>query len=255
LSLDGRFPYLDWPGPIAFAHRGGALEQPENTMRAFEHAVGLGFRYLETDVQVTADGKAVIFHDDTLDRVTDRLGPISALPWREVRRARVAGTEPIPLLEDALGAWPDIRWNIEPKQEAGVEPLADVVRRTGTIDRVCLGSGRDARVARLRRLLGPRLCTAAGAIAIARLRVASLGVRVGSIADACAQVSLSYRGVPLVDGRFVAAAHGLGLPVHVWTIDGAAQMHRLLNLGVDGIMTDRPTVLRKVLQDRGEWAD
>lgn len=254
-GLDSNFPYLDWPGPIAFAHRGGALEQPENTMKAFEHAVGLGYRYIETDVQLTADGEVVVFHDDTLDRVTDRLGRISELPWAEVRRARVAGTEPIPLLDDVLGAWPEVRWNIEPKRAPSVGPLARAIRRTNTIDRVCLGSASEGRLSRLRRLLGPRLCTATSAMATSRVRLAGFGIRTGSIAGACLQVSPSYKGVPIVDRRFVGAAHRLRLPVHVWTIDGAGQMNRLLDLGVDGIMTDRPTVLRRVLEDRGLWVE
>jgi glycerophosphoryl diester phosphodiesterase len=251
--MSTRFPYLDWPGPIAFAHRGGALEQPENTMRAFEHAIDLGYRYLETDVQVTADGVAVIFHDDTLERVTDRLGRVSELTWAEVSRARVAGTEPIPRLDDVLGAWPDVRWNIEPKREAGVVPLAESIRRTGTIDRICLGSGNDGRLARLRRALGPRLCTSAGAIETARVRLAGFGLPAGRIDGACVQTSIRYKGVPIVDERFVEGSHRLGIPVHVWTIDGAGQMNRLLDLGVDGIMTDRPTVLRRVLEKRGQW--
>ena len=113
------WPYLDHPGPLPFAHRGGASEWPENTMPAFQHAVALGYRYLETDVHATADGVLVAFHDDVLDRVTDRTGVIAALPWSDVRRARVAG-EPIPLLDDLLGTWPEVRVNIDPKQDAAV---------------------------------------------------------------------------------------------------------------------------------------
>jgi glycerophosphoryl diester phosphodiesterase len=247
------FPFLDWPGPIAFAHRGGALENPENTTKAFEHAVSLGYRYIETDVQLTADGVLIVFHDDTLDRVTDRLGRIAEMTWAEVSRARVAGTEPIPRFDDLLGAWPDLRVNVEPKREASVEPLANAISRAGAVDRVCVGSFNDARVTRMRRLLGPRLCTSAGIAEIIRIKAASYGLPVGNVATACVQVSVTYKGLPVVDARFVRAAHRLALPVHIWTIDGPAQMRRLLELGVDGIMTDRPTVLRRVLEDRGEW--
>ena len=97
------WPFLDHPGPLAFAHRGGAGEWPENTMPAFEHAVGLGYRYVETDVHATADGVLVAFHDDALDRVTDRTGKIADLPWSYVAEARVDGREPIPRLDDLLG--------------------------------------------------------------------------------------------------------------------------------------------------------
>jgi glycerophosphoryl diester phosphodiesterase len=247
------FPYLDWPGPIAFAHRGGALENPENTMKAFQHAVAIGYRYVETDVQVTSDGVAVVFHDDTLDRVTDRLGRISDLPWSEVSQARVAGTEPIPRFDELLAAWPELRVNVEPKRDPAVAPLADVIRRAGAVDRVCVASFSDARVARARRLLGPHLCTAAGVAETLRVKAAAYGLPVGDVPSACLQVAPRFRGLTLVDHRFMATAHGLSLPVHVWTIDGPGVMRRLLDLGVAGIMTDRPTALRQVLEDRGQW--
>src|SRR5687767_12218149 len=129
------FPFLDWPAPIAFAHRGGASEAPENTLPAFEHAVRLGYRYVETDVHVTADGVLLAFHDDVLDRVTDRQGVIGELPYAAVAEARVAGAEPIPRFEDLLGAFPDLRVNVDPKHDAAVEPLADALRRCAATER------------------------------------------------------------------------------------------------------------------------
>src|SRR5687767_12891326 len=170
------FPFLDWPGPIAFAHRGGASEAPENTMPAFEHAVRLGYRYLETDAHVTADGRLIAFHDDRLDRVTDRVGVISQLPWSEVQRARVDGREPIPLLEDLLAAWPDVRVNIDPKHDAAAQPLADAIVRTGTVDRVCVAAFSDRRTERVRAIVGPALCTGMGPRQVAQLVAASRGM-------------------------------------------------------------------------------
>jgi glycerophosphoryl diester phosphodiesterase len=248
-------PYLDEPGPIAFAHRGahGVDGAGENTMAAFQAAVDLGYRFVETDVHATADGVLVAFHDDRLDRVTDRTGVVRDLPWREVERARI-GTEPIPLLEDVLGTWPDLRVNIDPKHDTAVAPLRDVVNRVGAVDRVCVGSFSGRRIARLRDALGARLCTAMGPGAILRLRLASLGLPLGSFASDCAQVPVGYGPVPVVDRRFLAAAHRRGLRVHVWTIDDEAEMDRLLDLGVDGIMTDRAELLRTVLQRRGAWS-
>ncbi len=245
--------FLDHPGPIPFAHRGGASEHSENTMAAFGYAVRLGYRYVETDVHTTADGALVAFHDDVLDRVTDRQGKIAALSWSEVRQARVAG-EAIPLLEDVLGAWPDLRVNIDPKHDASVEPLVDVLRRTNAHDRVCVGAFSEPRLERVRRLTGGRVCTGMGTRAVARLRMASLGGPGGRFGGNCAQVPVRQGPVVLVDRRFVAAAHRRGLAVHVWTIDDAAEMARLLDLGVDGIMTDRPAILKEVLTARGQWA-
>ncbi|QGG95342.1 glycerophosphodiester phosphodiesterase [Actinomarinicola tropica] len=244
--------FLDHPGPLPFAHRGGAGDWPENTMPAFEGAVALGYRYVETDVHVTADGVLVAFHDESLDRVTDRSGLIRDLPWSEVGAARVDGREPIPLLEDILGTWPDLRVNIDPKHDSSVEALVDAIRRTGSLRRVCIGSFSDRRLARVREELGPELCTSLGPKGTAKLKAAGYGAPVRLPAQ-CAQVPVRSGRVVVTDERFVRAAHKLGLQVHVWTIDDPAEMHRLLDMGVDGIMTDRPAVLREVLEQRGEW--
>jgi glycerophosphoryl diester phosphodiesterase len=245
-------PFLADP-PLAFAHRGGAGDWPENTMPAFEAAVALGYRHLETDVHLTADGELLAFHDDSLDRVTDRAGVIAELPWSEVRAARVDGREPIVRFEDLLGAWPDVCINVDPKHDRSVDALASAIERAGAVDRVAIGSFSDRRIARLRDRLGPRLCTSLGPRGVVRLRTASFGLPVGTFAAQCVQVPPSARGVALVDHRFVQRAHKLGLQVHVWTVDDPAEMTRLLDLGVDGVMTDRPTVLKQVLTDRGQW--
>jgi glycerophosphoryl diester phosphodiesterase len=222
-------------------------------MPAFAGAVALGYRYVETDVHVTADGVVLAFHDEELDRVTDRTGEIGELTWREVSQARVDGVEPIPLLEDLLGTWPDLRINIDPKHDRVVEPLATVLTRTGSVDRVCIGSFSDRRLDRLRAMLGPGLCTSLGPAAVAKLRAASYGIGRKRPTGCCVQVPPSTKGHALVDERFLATAHALDLAVHVWTIDEPDEMERLLELGVDGIMTDRPAVLREVLERRGQW--
>ena len=255
MPVNAAYPFLHWPGPIPFAHRGGASEVPENTMPAFEHAVRLGYRFLETDAHVTADGVLIAFHDDRLDRVTDRTGVIAELPWSEVKQARVGGREPIPLLEDLLTAWPDVRVNIDPKHDGAAEPLAAAIVRTQTVDRVCVGAFSDRRIAVVRSLVGPGLCTSMGPREVAQLVAASRGLPGGSrLRSPCAQVPANQGRIPLVTPRFVATAHRLGVQVHVWTIDDAAEMTRLLDLGVDGIMTDRPQVLKDVLTDRSAWS-
>ena len=222
-------------------------------MPAFEGAVALGYRYLETDAHVTADGICLAFHDDRLDRVTNGTGVIAELPYRLVSQARVDGREPIPLLEDLLGAFPDARVNIDPKHDDAVDAVAAVVARTGAIDRVCIGSFSDDRLDRLRAALGPTLCTSLGPKAVARLRAGSYGLPTGRMEGGCVQVPHRFKGVNLVDERFVSRAHAGGLQVHVWTIDDPDEMHELLDMGADGIMTDRPAVLRSVLESRGAW--
>ncbi|MFF3763780.1 glycerophosphodiester phosphodiesterase [Streptomyces sp. NPDC001922] len=255
-----RHPFLDHPAPLAFAHRGGTADGLENTAAAFRRAVGTGYRYLETDVHVTADGALVAFHDATLDRVTDARGRIADLPWSEVRRARVAGTEPLPLFEELLESFPEARWNVDVKAEAALIPLLELVRRTGAWDRVCVGSFSEARVARAQRLAGPRLATSYGVRGVLALRLRSLGLPVRPRRTAVAVQVPEAQPVPVlgslrvVDRAFVRAAHARGLQVHVWTVNDADRMAALLDLGVDGIMTDHLDTLRTVLTDRGAWA-
>ncbi|MGY1710238.1 glycerophosphodiester phosphodiesterase [Geodermatophilus sp. SYSU D00758] len=251
-----RYAFLEGPLPIAMAHRGGAIEHLENTAPAFEACVRLGYRYLETDVRVTADGVPVAFHDPTLDRVTDRTGRIDQLPWAEVATARIGGREPLLRLEDLLAAWPDVRFNLDVKAAGVLAPLARLVRRMGVADRLCLASFSDARLAAVRRIFGPSMCTSLGPRGVAALRLSSYSPRAAGlvrIPAGCAQVPLQLGGRALVDERFVAAAHARGLQVHVWTVDTEAEVTALLDLGVDGIMTDRPAMLREVLEKRGQW--
>lgn len=254
---------LDHPGPLPIAHRGGSTEAPENTVAAFEHARRLGYDYVETDVHLSADGVVVVIHDPVLDRVADRPGSVHDLPWPELRQARLGGTEGIPRLDELLAAWPGMRWNIDAKHDAVVAPLVEVVRRAGALDRVCITAFSDRRIALARRLGGPALCTSTGPAATTALRVASLVPgspplgggprRVAWGPAGAAQVPLRWGAVPVVDRRLVTVAHRSGLAVHVWTVDDEAEMDRLLDLGVDGIMTDRPTLLRDVLRRRGQW--
>ncbi|SNS30589.1 glycerophosphoryl diester phosphodiesterase [Geodermatophilus saharensis] len=251
-----RFAYLDGPTPLAMAHRGGAIEHLENTMPAFEACVAMGYRYLETDVRVTADGVLVVFHDPTLDRVTDRTGRIEHLTWAEVAEARIGGREPVLRLEELLGAWPDVRFNLDIKAAGVLAPLVRTVRRMGMADRICLGSFSDARVAAARRLFGPSVCTSLGPRGVAALRLSSYSPRAAGLVRmqaGCAQVPLQLGGRALVDERFVSAAHARGLQVHVWTVDTPEETTAMLDLGVDGIMTDRPAMLKGILRTRGQW--
>jgi glycerophosphoryl diester phosphodiesterase len=243
-------PYLDWDGPIPFAHRGGASDVPENTMPAFQYAIDNGYRYVETDVQVTADGVLVAFHDNDLSRTCGRAGRISQLPWAEVKTAMVDGKAPIPLLEEMLGAWPDLRVNIDCKANDAVDALTTTLVRCNALDRVCVGAFSDRRMRQLKGLMGSNLCTALSPGGVITLRFGTPR-RPGANA---AQVPVSQGPITVVTERFVERSHALGIKVHVWTIDDPAEMHRLLDLGVDGIMTDRPLVLRQVFEQRGIWS-
>jgi len=246
-----RYSYLDAPVPLAFAHRGGAAAGDENTTAAFARAVALGYRYLETDVHATADGVAVVLHDATLTRTVGRPEAVAQLRYADLATIRTGGEPAVPRLDDVLAAWPQVRFNIDVKADAAVGPVAAVVRAAGALPRVLLASFADARVARLRRELGPALATAPGRRGVAALWAASrLGYGAARTASVLAAAQVPVR---VADRRFVAHAHRLGLAVHVWTVDEPATIAHFLDLGVDGIMTDHIEVLREVYAGRGLW--
>jgi glycerophosphoryl diester phosphodiesterase len=259
--------FLERSTAIAFAHRGGGGEAPENTLPAFEAAVAMGYQYLETDVHLTRDGVLLAFHDSSLERLTDRTGRIGEMTLAEVRAADAGyafspdggDTHPfrgigvvIPTLEELLTRWDDVFLNIDAKADDTVEPLVDLVSRLNAFGRVCIGSFSDRRVARLRALARGRICSSMGQVSTGVAYLASRSGRMPSMHADCLQVPQRW-GLFRIDHRFVNAAHRAGLPVHVWTIDDEAEMEMLLDLGVDGIMTDRPRILKRVMEARGLW--
>ncbi len=244
--------YLDHPRPLAFAHRGGASHYPENSWQAFEHAVALGYTYLETDAHATADGTVVAFHDKTLDRVTDATGKIAELTAAQVAAARIGGTEPIPVLADLLMAWPAIRFNIDVKDEPAIRPMVGVLEKTNAWNRVCLTSFSGHRLNAARRLLPQPVCYATTPASIGAIRIGLpaglLRTRFASRSIQCAQIPVS-----MATRQFIGRAHAAGLQVHVWTVNDPQTMASLLDLGADGIMTDQIESLRDLLIARGQW--
>ncbi len=227
-------------------------------MRAFSAAVDLGYRYVETDVHATIDNVVVAFHDTTLDRVTDRTGVVAELPWSEVRRARIGGSEPVPALEDLLGTWPQLRVNIDIKSASVVQPMVQAIERTAAHDRVCIASFSDARRRQAVGELSRTVATSAGRSLVSNFVFASrTGLASRSrrwLADVhCLQLPARMSGLRIVTPRLVADAHAAGRQVHTWTVNESADMESLLDMGVDGIVTDRADVLRDVLSSRGDW--
>ena len=242
--------YLDWPGPIPFAHRGGNRAAPENTIAAFEHAASIGFRYLETDVHRSADGVLVAFHDENLLRTCGLDASIADLAWAQIAELRVDGTEPIPRMIDLFERFPEHRFNIDCNADAALEPLVELIIDQGALDRVCVGSFSLKRLQTIRRRLGPGQLTCLSPNETICLLV--FGRLFGS-AQRAAQVPPGRGRIAVVSRRFVRNARRAGVPVHVWTINDAAEINRLLDLGVDGVMTDDVELLRSVYAERGIW--
>lgn len=239
-------------GALILAHRGFSRDGLENSMAAFGAARALGLRHVETDAHATADGVAVALHDERLDRTTDATGAVGDLPWSAVRRARIGGREQVPLLADVLGTWPDLCVNIDVKTAAAIPAVAHAIEATASWDRVCVTSFSTARRRRTVALLSRPVTTSAGTAEMVAFLLAGRARRALRRVDAL-QVPERFGAVRVVDARTVGAAHAAGRQVHVWTVNDPADMHRLLDLGVDGLVTDRCDLARDVLVERGLW--
>lgn len=261
-----RRPYITHDRPLFFAHRGGSLVAPENTLVAFERGVSYGADALETDIQMTRDGEIVVMHDPTVDRTTDGQGAAASFTLEELRRLDAGyrftndggTTHPyrgqgvtIPTLRELLERFPDKRVNIdlkadEPERE---QRLWRIIQETDSSDRVLIGSEDHAPMVRFRQLTGGRVATSATRPEITGFLLRSwVGMTSGlNPAFDALQVPESHRGIRVVSRRFLRAAHRLGIDVHVWTIDDRSTMEKLLALGVDGLMTDRPDILAQII--------
>ncbi len=259
-------PYLDSSRPLLFAHRGGAGLWPENTLVAFEGALALGYGYIETDVRQTRDGELVLFHDERVDRTTDGVGRVDAHSLAELSRLdagyhftldgerfpqRGRGVR-IPTLQEALDLDPELRLNLEikPRSDAVAEQVYRFLEQRDLRSRVLVASADQATGDTFRRLSRGRYATSPGAGGVLRFWLAAKSgthrfMRFG--VDAL-QVPARQQGLEVVTPRFIDAAHAHGIQVHVWTVDDEYEMRRLLALGVDGLMTDRPDVLARVVR-------
>ena len=253
--------YGDHIGPLAIAHRGGMALAPENTLAAFGRSTALGLTYLETDVQTTRDGHVVCFHDATLRRVTGHPGRVADLDLADLRRLRVDGTDPIPTLAEAMVTFPNARFAIDLKDERAIGATALLLRaHPRWAERICV-AGAWSRWLRRLQDDAPGVTTALGwrslttLIACSRGGVRPVGMGApGPGRGAFAHVPLRLGRMPIHSERVIGRAHALGIRVVVWTVDDPTTMRSLLDAGADGIITDRPDVLRDVLISRGQWA-
>lgn len=267
---------------LDIAHQGGEIEAPSNTLFAFETAIAKGADVLELDVHATADGQLVVLHDATIDRTTGGTGRVDSLTLQQIKAADAAywfvpgcGTchdRPaadyayrgrasadndfrIPTLREVLTTFPDALINIEikataPETRPYEQKLADLLKEFGRTTDTIVTSFNDGAVERFK-LSAPQVSTAPGLAQIALFWASSLGPLPGAPlpGQSALQVPIEQNGLRLVTRDFVRDAHRNGLAVHVWTINDAATMRSLIDLGVDGIMTDRPTVLEDVLRN------
>lgn len=239
---------------------------PENTMEAFDGAISMGYRHLETDIHLTADGFVVCIHDETVDRTTNASGRVDSLTLSELQSIdagyrhttqegysfRGQGIK-VPTLEEVVSTFSDTTLVVDLKTDGLVGPLVALIERLGLQERLIVGSFSDARLDEFREATSGKVATSTGP-ALSRLWVIAsrLGRGAGGPAQAL-QVPTQIRGVTVVDERLVKAAHAAEMQVHVWTVNHRDEMVRLLDIGVDGIVTDRPDLLKSLLEERGEW--
>jgi len=250
---------------LVVAHRGGAGLWPENTLYAFERAAALGVDVIETDLRATADGELVIFHDEHVERTTDGRGRLSALTLGELKRLDAAyswspddgRTFPlrgrgitVPTLREVFATLPRMRFNIEPKQAEPplAAPLCRAIREHGMADRVLVGAFSGSTLGQFRREC-PEVATSASTGEVASF----IAMQGAGLADSYSppmqalQVPPRTGSLRLLTRDFVEAAHGRNLRVHAWTVNAEEEMRHLIDLGVDGIMTDYPDRLLKIL--------
>tara|TARA_Y100001970_G_C14259557_1_gene878695 strand:- start:2629 stop:3375 length:747 start_codon:yes stop_codon:yes gene_type:complete len=244
-------PYFEGYNFYGFVHRGGDEEKTENTLEAFQYSSDLGFIFIETDVQITKDNQIVIFHDENLKRMAGISKEIRDLEFEEIKKIDLINGGKIPLLKEALISFPNLRFNIDIKKEKAVDETIKIINSLNCLNRVCLASFSSKRLKRIRALAGPNACTSSGQMEVFKLVSNSIGINIGIPDGDCVQVPTSQWGVPIITKGFIESVHELGKLIHVWTIDHEPEMNNLIELGIDGLMTDKPSVLKRTLQKKG----
>lgn len=235
---------------FGFVHRGGDEVKTENTLEAFEYSSDLGFTFMETDVQFTKDEKVVVFHDIDLKRIAGIDKKISELSLNEIKSIDLLKGGKIPTLDELLYSFKDLRFNIDVKVDRAVDKSVEIIKSHGALGRTCLASFSTKRLNRIRKLAGEDVCTSMGQLEVSKLIMQSYGLPFKKQPGMCAQVPTNQWGIPVVTNKFIKEAHRHKKLVHVWTIDEPKEMNSLIKMGVDGLMTDKPSVLKKVLTEQ-----
>ena len=239
-------PYLDYQGVAVLAHRGGSIESLENTIESFHYSKSIGCEFIETDVQVSSDGIPYIFHDETLTRILNRDDVFSSLHSSEIDNLKIFDEHSIPKLETVLRMFPDIKFQIDVKTDEVAMPALAVIQENNAMDRVCIASFNSKRLNLVNNNY-PDICISMGPYEVAKMLLSSFGLYKRSILGNCLQIPIYEYGIKLVTKRFVKFIHSKGLKVCVWTINDEKTFKYLIDIGVDGIITDKPKLLFEVL--------
>lgn len=240
--------YLEYDGLEVLAHRGGAEESIENTLESFEYSQSIGCNYIETDVQVSSDGVPYIFHDNDLKRILNNPRRFDSYSSQEIDKLRIFKNHKIPKLSDALNDFPYLSFQIDFKSDDVVMPSLEVIKNTGSKDRVCVASFNSKRLSRVRSNF-PDLCISMGPNESIKTFISSFGLYKKPIPGDCLQIPIRYYGIKVVTQRFVDFLKSKQLKIMVWTINDVQTFKYLIDLKVDGIITDKPKLLFETLKN------
>lgn len=239
---------------LAFAHRGANQLAPENTHAAFQIAHELGYRIIETDVQSSSDGVLYCFHDDHLQCTTGDPRKFENVHSQDIDQLRINGMHAIPKLAELFEAFPEAYFNIDIKSWSATGPFIALATSMNACDRLCVGSFNQRRIKAVTSSLSQSPpARSLGTGGVARFYLKHLLNWPGNIRANCAQLPVSYFGIKLITPQTLVYAKSKGLKIHVWTINQADEIQRLIDLGVDGIMTDDCVLLKSILEKNGLW--
>lgn len=239
--------YLKYEGLAVLSHRGGALESSENTLDSFSYSQSIGCKFIETDVQVSSDGIPYIFHDNDLKRILNKSIKFSSLSSHEIDNLRIFGSNKIPKLEETLIEFPNLYFQIDFKTDEVAMPALEVIKRTKSNERVCIASFNSKRLSLVREN-SPELCISMGPIEVLNTVLSRFKLYGSAIPGDCLQIPIYYYGLRLVTKKFVDYVQSKGLKIMVWTINDINTFNYLIDLNVDGIITDKPKLLFETIK-------
>ena len=248
-----KYPFLNQDYFMGFAHRGAATGLTENTLQAFRAAHLLGYKNFELDVRASLDGEVFICHDDSLERILGEPLLLSKLSSNKIKELERTNGFEITKLETILEEFPNVNLNIDAKSWKVIGPLCKIIEQTNCHDRICIASFNDLRILKIIRRLGPRVCYSLGPVGVINCYMAYLLKRKIRVQAGCLQIPDTFYNYEYLTEKFIEFVHRLGLLIHIWTVNNESRMRKLIDIGVDGIMTDNCSGLKNVMKEYQLW--
>ena len=253
ISSQSFLEYMNSSNIVPIAHRGASLVATENSFESFRKAFDLGYRIIETDIHSSKDGTAYIFHDNTLERLTGENLKISDLKDVDIDSLKVNKSSIIPRLSNVFEEFPEGLFNLDAKTWEATIPITNTVKKMACSSRVCIGSFNDKHIDAIIRELGVETCHSMGTSNVFKFYLgAQLGIKQNFTAQ-CIQLPIKQFGISLITQKILRHARKLGIKIHFWTINNSGLIQKLLELDVDGIMTDDCILLKTIMEKKHKW--